>query len=213
MCAQSKMSADNSSVTATVGMRSMFLQEIIKYDGHQLHHRFAYQYFADQCRPTGDIIAFRGPMEVLEDAMIDQEDVINRAFIYSDDAVNFLWEIPLLGNNRFGAVTYQRLFNTQIATLLSSEFLNKPVRMKGDDIMVMNNNRTFGKASVSITHVKNHAALGHTGINIKAGNRAPDIAYSTHLSDEAVNKFAEAVVNLFHDMNRDMFVATSKIRV
>lgn len=190
----------------------MLLKEIIKYDGYQLHHRFAYQYFGDRCRPTGDIIAFRGPMEVLEDAMIDQEDVINRAFIYSDDAVNFLWEIPLLGNNPFGSVAYQHLFNTQIATLLSSEFLNKPVQMKGDDIMVMDNG-IFSKASVSITHVKNHAALGHTGINIKAGNRAPDIAYSTHLSDEAVSKFAEAVVNLFHDMNRDIFVATSKIRV
>ncbi len=188
----------------------MLLKDNMKYDGHLLHQRFGFKYFKETVESTGNIIAFRGEMEVLADAMIDQEDVLNNAFIYSDDALNFLWEIPLLGNSPFGAVAYQRLFNTLIANTLSEKYLKKPVKMKGDDIMVLDNNQ-YSKASVSITHVKDHAALGHTGINIIAGDRAPDYAYSTKLSDDAVIQFAHDVIEQFYALNKDIFVATAKV--
>lgn len=185
-----------------------------KYDGHMLHDRFAFRFFGDTVSPLGNIIAFRGAMEVLADAMIDQEDVLAEAFIWSDDAINFLWELPILGNNAFGAVAYQRLFNTQIANILSkAEFLNKPIQVKGDDLMV--EDTTFadgqGKCSVSITHVKNEVALGHTGININTGNKAPKEAYATHLNDQQITGFMEQVIAMFTELNQDLFVATSKV--
>ncbi len=193
----------------------MYLREIQKYDGSLLHQRFAFKYFRDQVSPIGNIIAFRGPMEVLADHMIDQEDVLSEAFIYSDDAINFLWEMPTLGNNAFGAVAYQRLFNTMLADLLSSkELLSCNVIMDGDDIMVANNGEgALGKCSVSITHVNNGAALGHTGINITAGSRAPAHACSTGLNEQQINVFIEKAINAFNTLNQDVFVATAKILV
>ena len=92
--------------------------DIDKYDGSLLHNRFAYKFFGDKVLPIGNIVAFVAPMEVLADGMIDQEDVNKQEFIWSDNAINFLWEIPIL-NNSFGAIAYQRLFNTQIANILA----------------------------------------------------------------------------------------------
>lgn len=189
-----------------------------KYDGVILHHRFAYKYFKDKVLPIGNIIAFRGPMNVLADGMIDQEDVDKKDFIYSEDSINFLWEIPLLGDNQFGAVSYQRLFCATVGSIIGSQqFLDAKIDMRGDDIYVIKEHKQRGvispegKCSVSITHLKDGAALGHLGINIKAGDEAPVFAYSTNFSDEQVNKFMASVVEAFYSMNDDIFVATTKI--
>ena len=96
--------------------------DVEQYDGSLIHSRFAYKHFRDRTLPIGNILAFRAPMNVETDGMIDEEDVLNGEFIYSDDAINFCWEIPNMDS--FGAVAYQRLLNTQIAHILSSKYLN-----------------------------------------------------------------------------------------
>lgn len=195
----------------------MIVAERVDYDGYAIHQRFAYQYYREDCSPLGNVVIFRGGMEVLADAMIDGEDVLNEAFIYSEDALNILWELPLLGDNAFGAVAYQRLFNTAIAEILVAEgAVRGDMVLDGDDIMVREAGQVdaqLKKASVSITHVKDGAALGHTGINIEAGARAPAIAYSTRMSDAVVARVSERIVEQFAEMNRDMFLATAKIKI
>ena len=95
--------------------------------------------------------------------------------------------------------------------------IKAPIEVDGDDLIV---HKEFtsggiiqpkGKCSVSITHVKGGAALGHTGININAGDKAPHFAYSTNLSDDAVKTFQDSVINMFYGMNDDIFLATTKI--
>jgi hypothetical protein len=196
----------------------MFIEKINHYDGMLLHNRFAYKFFKDKVLPIGNIIAFRGKMEVLADGMIDQEDVDKKDYIWSDDSINFLWEIPLLGDTSYGAVCYQRLFCANVGALLgSNKYLGTSVDVRGDDIYVIKEHKQRGvtlqegKCSVSITHVKSGAALGHLGINIVAGVKAPIFAYSTQLNDEQVKNFIQDVINLFYSMNDDIFVATSKI--
>lgn len=186
------------------------------YDGTMLHHRFAYNFFKDKVLPIGNIVAFRGSMEVTADGMIDQEDVNNRDFIYSRDSVNFLWEIPLLGNNSFGAISYQRLLCANVGSILG-KIINAKIDMRGDDIYVLKEHTQRGvvslegKCSVSITHLKDGAALGHLGINVVAGDRAPVFAYSTNMDDKQVDEFIETVIKMFYEMNDDIFVASAKI--
>ena len=142
------------------------------YNGDLIHERFAYKFFRKEVSPFGNIVAFRAPMYV-SDNLIDLEDTLAKDFIHSDDAINFCWEIPNMCP--LGAVAFQRLFNTTIASMIG-QAINKGISMNGDDIMV---NDTFigsddkkyeqGKVSVSITYSKDNVALGHTGINIKAG--------------------------------------------
>ena len=188
--------------------------DINNYDGNLLHNRFAYTFFKNRTLPIGNIVTFRSPMLVEADGMIDYEDVLKNDFIYSDDAINFCWEIP--GLDSFGAVAWQRLFNTSLANILQP-MIQAPIEVDGDDLIV---HKEFtrggivqpkGKCSVSITYTKDGAALGHTGINVNAGDRAPAFAYSTGLDDQQVKNFQDTVVEMFYAMNDDMFLATTKI--
>jgi len=195
----------------------MILNDIKVYDGNLIHSRFAYRYFKDRTLPIGNIVAFRAPMRVEAEGMIDSEDIINSDFIYSEDAINFCWEIPYVDS--FGAVAYQRLLNTQIAGILGNKYLNAQIEVDGDDLIVHKEHnqggvtQPKGKCSVSITYTKAGVALGHTGININAGKKAPAFAFSTNLSDEQAKQFMADVINIFYTLNDDIFIATSKVIV
>jgi hypothetical protein len=130
--------------------------------------------------------------------------------------INFCWEIPNL--DPFGAVCFQRLFNTGIANILH-EYIKKPIEMKGDDLIVHAEHnqggvlQTKGKASVSITYSKDNVAIGHTGVNINAGKKAPAFAYSTNLTPEQAESFQLKVHQLYYTTVDNIFVATSKVIV
>tara|TARA_R100000808_G_scaffold15544_1_gene35830 strand:+ start:4110 stop:4697 length:588 start_codon:yes stop_codon:yes gene_type:complete len=192
----------------------MIVRDIKCYDGDLIHHRFAYKFFKDRTLPIGNILAFRAPMHVEAEGMIDNEDMLNNDYIYSDDAINFVWEIP--GLEAFGAVAWQRLFNTRVANLLH-EYVQAPIEVDGDDLMVHKEHdqhgivQQKGKCSVSITYTRDGAALGHTAINVTAGKKAPGFAFSTNLTDEQCEKFMKDTIDMFYEMNDDMFIATTKI--
>ena len=190
----------------------------LNYDGNLIHKRFAYNFFRKKTLPIGNIIAFRGTMNVDIDGMIDQEDVLQNDYIASDDAISFCWEIPNL--DKLGAVAFQRLFNTQIANILSSKYIKKPIEVDGDDLMVHDEFegsdgtlQKVGKCSVSITYSKDNVTLGHTGINVNAGSRAPNFAYSTGLTDDQATEFMQDIIDLFYAMADDMFIASTKINI
>ena len=193
----------------------MIIKDQTKYDGSFIHKRFAYKYFRDKTLAVGNIVSFVAPVEVTLN-LIDLEDSLEKDYIYSDSMVNFCWEIPNL--DPFGAVCFQRLFNTSIANILHS-FIRKPIEMKGDDLIVHAEHdqggivQQKGKASVSITYSKDNVAIGHTGINITAGKQAPAFAYSTNLSPQDAEKFQLMVHGAFYQMVDNIFVATSKVIV
>ena len=186
------------------------------YNGDLIHNRFAYRFFNKEVSPYGNIVAFRAPMFV-SDNLIDLEDSLTKDYIYSDDAVNFCWEIPNLCP--IGAVSFQRLLNTAIANILSRA-IQKPIQMKGDDLMVHDTfigsdktERNVGKVSVSITYSKDNVAIGHTGINVNAGKKAPGFAYSSNMTDEQINNFINNVINYFNSEVKDQQIATTKVIV
>jgi hypothetical protein len=186
------------------------------YDGKLIHDRFAYKFFRKDVSSVGNIVAFRAPMYV-EGGLIDLEDSLENDFIHSQDAINFCWEIP--GMCPLGAVAFQRLFNTGIANILSG-YISKGIMVDGDDLLVQDEflgtdkqMRESGKVSVSITYSKENVAVGHTGINIIAGDKAPAFAYSSNLNDKQVKAFSKGVIEYFNSEIRDQFIATTKIIV
>jgi len=195
----------------------MIVTNIDIYDGNLIHNRFAYKYFGKKTLPIGNIIAFRAPMLVEAEGMIDNEDLINNDYIYSGDAINFCWEIPNLCP--LGAVAFQRLFNTQIANILSTNYLKKPIEVDGDDLIVHAEHQQHGiiqqkgKCSVSITYSKDNVAIGHTGINVVAGPKAPAFAFSTNLRDEEAEEFMKNIIHIFYEIADDIFIATTKVIV
>lgn len=191
----------------------MFLNDVKSYDGSLIHNRFAYKYFRDKTLRSGNIVAFVGPMEVTTN-LIDLEDALSQDYIYSEKAINFCWEIPDI--DLFGGVAFQRLYNTQLANLLH-KYVKAPIEMKGDDIMVHKEHnqggilQTKGKASVSIATQKNGAVMGHTGINIVAGKKAPAFAFSTNLTEDQTVEFINDAINQFYVMTDSIFIATTKV--
>jgi len=184
------------------------------YNGDLIHDRFAYKFFRKEVSPYGNIVAFRAPMYV-SDNLIDLEDTLANDYIFSEDAINFCWEIPNLCP--LGAVSFQRLFNTTIAGMLG-QLIQKPINMDGDAVMVTDEfigsdskKRSEGKVSVSITYSKEGIALGHTGINVQAGKKAPGFAYSSNLNDSQIEAFMDAVIKAFELEVKDQWIATTKI--
>lgn len=184
----------------------MIIKDISIYDGSQLQERFAYHYFGNKIERTGNIIAFVAPMKVEADFMVDKEDLKNKDYIYSESSMQFLIEIPDI--DAFAGVCFQRLFNTELANLLSQK-INLPVCMKGDDILV---GKDKMKASVSIAKPTAGAILIHTAINIEAGEKAPSYAFSTKLEEKLAYQFMEEACINFKKLSKDIFVATTKIR-
>jgi hypothetical protein len=201
-------------------------QEVLKleYDGSLIKDRFGYKFFGNNYNPLGVILSFQGKMEVTEN-LIDLEDALEKDYIYSDDAINFCWEIPNLNN--LGAVFFQRLFNTYVSLLLRQFETSKSILISGDDILVFSENysslstkslaeyKTLGKkVSVSITKtLSNNITVGHLGINLFAGNKAPSFAGDVEsLRDPALLKdFVRKVEHLFYSTLSSCFVATTKV--
>ena len=95
--------------------------------------------------------------------------------------------------------------------------MNAPIEVDGDDLIVHKEFEQHGiiqqkgKCSVSITYSKGNVAIGHTAINVVAGNKAPSFAYSTGLTDNQVEEFMKIVVDLYYSMTDDAFIATTKL--
>jgi len=179
------------------------------YGGVEIHDRFAYKFFKKDVNPLGNIISFIAPMEVTAN-LIDLEDSLNKDYIYSDLAMNFIMEIP--NKDIWGGVLFQRLLNAQVGSLLCTKYLQTEGYVDGDDIMVKWGDE-HKKASVSIAAEKNGAVLIHLGININAGERAPQFAFSTNLSEDKAYEFMADVEGIFYSILKDVFVATTKIVV
>jgi len=179
------------------------------YGGVEIHDRFAYKFFKKDVNPLGNIISFIAPMEVTAN-LIDLEDSLNKDYIYSDLATNFIMEIP--NKDIWGGVLFQRLLNAQVGSLLCTKYLQTEGYVDGDDIMVKWGDE-HKKASVSIAAEKNGAVLIHLGININAGERAPQFAFSTNLSEDKAYEFMADVEGIFYSILKDVFVATTKIVV
>ena len=64
-----------------------------------------------------------------------------------------------------------------------------------------------------LLYSKDGVAIGHTGINVNAGKKAPGFAYSSHLSDEGVKELQLGVIDYFNKEVADIFIATSKVIV
>jgi len=177
------------------------------YCGKAIHDRFSYKFFKKDVNPLGNIVSFIAPC-VVEENLIDLEDSLNKDFIYSDSAMNFIMEIP--NQKIWGGVLFQRLLNAQVGSLLCSKYLQTEGYVDGDDIMVKWGDE-HKKASVSIAAEKNGAVLIHLGINIDAGKRAPEFAFSTHLAEDVALEFMKEVEGIFYSILSDVFTATTKI--
>lgn len=181
-------------------MQSLFIEKAITYDGTQLSSLWAYKHFAIQ----GDsIVAFLGPCDVKISEMVDQEDVLAGAFIYSEQMVHFIVEHFDMDLEK--TITRQRLLIALICEILAKTGSQGLFR-SGDDIY-----QGTKKASVSIATLSPVSSMIHVGINISSQNTpVPAIG----LADMAVEPvaFAQKVLGAYCEEINSIINARCKVR-
>lgn len=189
-------------------MKSLFIDEEIKYIGSQLAPHWIYKNF----HILGDaIVSFVGEMDVKIEEMVDIEDVITNSPIYSKKMVSFIIE-------QFGITLSECVLRQRFLICIIIEELRKvlgdrfEIRRSGDDIFVKIDG-IDKKLSVSIATKSTTSGLIHTGLNIDpAGAPVAACGLSTDLGITDIEKFAKNVMNRYIEENAEIFEATCKVR-
>lgn len=182
-------------------MKTLFIDDEIKYIGSQLAPHWIYKNFKIQ----GDaIVAFCGECEVKLTEMVDIEDVINNEPIYSKYMLSFITE-------QFNVDLIEGVLRQRLLMSIIKEALEKRgfvVRRNGDDLFV--NDR---KLSVSIATKSMTSVLIHTGINILSeGAPIPVSGLESDLGIKDIKDFANVVMKTYSDELEDIVLASTKVR-
>ncbi len=182
-------------------MKTLFIDDEIKYIGSQLAPHWIYKNFKIQ----GDVIvAFCGECEVKLTEMVDIEDVINNEPIYSKYMLSFITE-------QFNVNLVEGVFRQRLLICCIKEALEKrgfAVFRSGDDLFV--NNR---KLSVSIATKSLTSVLIHTGVNILSeGAPIPVSSLQSDLAISDIKDFALEVMKNYSEEIDDIVLASTKVR-
>jgi hypothetical protein len=182
-------------------MKTLFIDEEIKYIGSQLAPHWIYKNFKIQ----GDaIVAFCGKCEVKLTEMVDIEDVINDEPIYSKYMLSFISE-------QFNIELVEGVFRQRLLMCCIKEALEKrgfKVSRNGDDLFVNDRKLSVSIATKSITSV-----LIHTGVNILSeGAPIPVSSLKSDLGIEDVKEFALEVMKNYSEEIDDIVLASTKVR-
>lgn len=182
-------------------MKTLFIENEIKYIGSQLAPHWIYKNFKIQ----GDaIVAFVGECEVKLTEMVDIEDVINNEPIYSKYMLSFITE-------QFNVELVEGVFRQRLLVTCIKEALERRgffVRRNGDDLFVNDK-----KLSVSIATKSMTSVLIHTGLNILSdGAPVPVSGLGSDLGIEDIKEFAQEIMQKYSDEIEDIILASTKVR-
>lgn len=175
------------------------------YDGSIFKSKFAYRFLGSKMQPLGNIISFIAP------AIVSGTTSENN--FKSDNMVNFLMEIPNV--DIWGAVVFQRLYNSIIANILSDS-MNCQAEVEDGNIFlrkeVTRNGVILSRGVVSMTNVsvRQDSALIYTGINLIASPNAPAWQYSTSLNPHDARRLQVCGEEAFGQTIGSIFYATCK---
>lgn len=182
-------------------MKTLFIDNEIKYIGSQLAPHWIYKNFKIQ----GDaIVAFCGECEVKLSEMVDIEDVINNEPIYSRYMLSFITE--QFNTELVEGVLRQRLLITIIKEALENEGFS--VKRDGDDLFVNGKKLSVSIATKSLTSV-----LIHTGLNIISDGAPISVSgLESDLGIKDIKEFALEVMQKYSAELDDIKLASTKVR-
>lgn len=182
-------------------MKTLFIDNEIKYIGSQLAPHWIYKNFKIQ----GDaIVAFCGECEVKLSEMVDIEDVINNEPIYSRYMLSFITE--QFNTELVEGVLRQRLLITVIKEALENRGFS--VKRDGDDLFVNGKKLSVSIATKSLTSV-----LIHTGLNIISDGAPISVSgLESDLGIKDIKEFALEVMQKYSAELDDIKLASTKVR-
>lgn len=185
-------------------MLQRYLNEVITYNGTQLSSHWAFRNY----RLQGDsIVCFRGPCRVELTEMVDLEDVLKKAPIFSTDMLHFIIEHFELDLER--TIIRQRLFMSMIKDIIQQN-TGEGLHRDGDDIFLGER-----KLSVSIATLTPVSTMIHTGLNISSKDTpVPTVGLADlGLRDEAVVRISSSICSQYTEEFKEIRLARCKVRV
>lgn len=171
------------------------------YDGSQLSSLYAYRSF----RVRGDsIVAFRGPCQVDLSEMVDVEDVLDMAPIWSEEMLHFI--VEHFNDDLEKTVLRQRLLIAIIAEQLLISGISG-LRRIGDDLY-----RERKKLSVSIATATRVSTMIHTGLNLSSRNTPVPTISLPELGLTDPEDFAARVMAAYAEETAGVRLARCKVR-
>lgn len=182
-------------------MKTLFIDDEIKYIGSQLSPHWIYKNFKLQ----GDsIVSFCGECEVKLTEMVDIEDVINNEPIYSKYMLSFITE-------QFGVELVEGVYRQRLLITIIKECLENRgfcVLRNGDDLFVNGKKLSVSIATKSLTSV-----LIHTGLNIISDGAPVEASgLDSDLGIKDIKEFALEVMKKYSDEVSDIINASTKVR-
>jgi len=186
-------------------MHTKLINQEIKYTGLELSPHWIYKKFHLQ----GDaIVAFCGECEVKLSEMVDIEDVLNDAPIYSKNMLSFI--VENFNISLVEGIFRQRLLITIIKEALENIFSIShfpfSICRSGDDLFINNKKLTVSIATKSLTSV-----LIHVGINIDPSGAPVDAIGLNSLNIPNINEFATDVMLKYSQEIDDIILASTKV--
>lgn len=184
-------------------MKTLFIDEEIKYTGIQLAPHWIYKNYNIM---GNAIVSFIGECEVKLDHMVDIEDVINNEPIYSKKMLSFIEE-------NFDSSLEQMVYKQRLLVTITKELIEKKspsvkITRSGDDLYIGEKKLSVSIATKSIT-----STLIHFGLNIDAEGapiNAADLVKDAKITD--IKEFAQELLTLYKEETKDISLAACKVR-
>lgn len=184
-------------------MKTLFIDEEIKYTGIQLAPHWIYKNYNIM---GNAIVSFIGECEVKLDHMVDIEDVINNEPIYSKKMLSFIEE-------NFDSSLEQMVYKQRLLVTITKELIEKKspsvkITRSGDDLYIGEKKLSVSIATKSIT-----STLIHFGLNIDAEGApidAADLVKDVKIAN--IKEFAQELLTLYKEETKDISLAACKVR-
>lgn len=186
-------------------MKTAFLRGTVPYDGEPLNSLWAYRNHGVQ----GDsMLAFVGPCDVRVEKLVDLEDALAGAYIWSESMLHLIVENFELDLE--AAILRQYLIVSMVQDELNSRQKKARVTRSGNDLYAVKAGKR-GKLSVSIATLTPVSSKIHFGINISSkGTPVPALG----LKDLGIEPRAlgRALLTRYEQDCEKMLKARSKVK-
>lgn len=187
-------------------MKSLFINDELRYDGTQLRPQFAYFNY----KLLGNsIISWIGACDISFEHMVDGEDLLERSLIKGDQMLHFIIEI--FDCKIMTAVTLQRLFAAIVQQTINEQIINKKefgnlLKRAGDDLFLDNK-----KLSISIASSSVFSSQIHFAANITTSG-TPVLTTSLDELKLKTKDLSMAIMSKFCEEFQSIIEATQKVK-
>lgn len=185
----------------------MIVDNINVFDGKFLKEKFIFNIFGySRTLAIGNIVSFLGGLDYRE----------KDNFLKAEHCINFCIELPRYDS--LSGVLFNRLFLTNVAQILSTNYLNVPIEVSQNKLIVNKDHehrgiiQKNGIVSVNLLSQINDTFIIYLGLYNKCGEEAEPRAFSMNLSKDDCEKLMNEINESFYFLSNDVFLNTCYVK-